>query len=53
MEENPKFKKAIKLAEKLENRDWEESEDKLSVYRTSAARYELIAKLAEEGIFNV
>ena len=53
MEDNPKYKKAMEIAEYLENRDWEENENKYEVYRTSAARYELLAKLAEQGLFNV
>lgn len=48
--EKTKFEKAMELAKKLEERDYESTENKLEVYQKSSARYELISKLALEGI---
>ncbi len=48
--EKTKFKQAMELAQKLEERDYESTENKLEVYQKSSARYELIAKLVDEGI---
>lgn len=45
-----RFDKAMKLAKELEERDYESTENKLEVYQKSSARYELISKLALEGI---
>lgn len=50
--ENEKFKRAMKIVLDLEQRDYESNENKIEVYRASSARFELLAKLAEEGFFN-
>lgn len=44
------YEKAMKIAENLEERDYELNENKYDVYAKSSARYELISKLVLEGI---
>ena len=49
-EHQEKFQKAMELAKKLEERDFNNTELKYEVYEKSATRYEFITKMVMEGI---
>lgn len=49
-EHQEKFQKAMEIAKKLEERDFNNTELKYEVYEKSATRYELITEMVKEGI---
>lgn len=51
--ENPKFAVAMRIAKELDEKDFEENDNKILAYKISAGRYEFLAKLADAGVFSV
>lgn len=48
--EKTKYEQAVEIIERLEQRDYEENENKLLAYKNSSARYELLKELVDAGL---